>query len=229
MSALESRDGDYKRHPAFGVISFVRTQSSSRVLFGSSIPHDYFVTLSIDRAVLKRDLSRDSIMPDSGPSLIEVDMSYTQFAEAITSFGKGEGTPVTITRLEGKQIPDIPFVNKRMQFDEEFEDSVKGLVSETNPFYKKILELLAKPNIGKNDREEIKKQVDTLRSHIASNIPFVKTQFTEEMDKTVLEAKAAVEAFVEDKIHSVGLEGFKKELLEVRNSGLAALEDKSEK
>jgi len=166
-------------------------------------------------------------MPDSGPSIVEVEMSYTQFAEAITSFGKGEGTPVTITNIGGKRVEGIEFVNKRMQFDEEFEADMKELTSETNPFYTKILSLLSKPSVGKTDKEEIKKQLDMLRQHIASNIPFVKKQFTEQMDNTVLESKADFEAFVEDKIHSVGLEGFKAQLMKLGQPDSAALEDKT--
>jgi len=42
--------------------------------------------------------------------------------------------------------------------------------------------------------------------NIKSNIPFVNEQFTEQMDKTITEAKGEIEAFIEHKIRSAGLE-----------------------
>ena len=48
---------------------------------------------------------------------------------------------------------------------------------------------------------------------VTSKIPFVSDQFREQMEKTVLEAKSEVEAFIEHKIRSTGMEalGYKKE------------------
>ena len=47
---------------------------------------------------------------------------------------------------------------------------------------------------------------------IESNVPFMKKQWTEQLDKTVVEAKNEISAFLEDKIRVLGLEGYKKEI-----------------
>ena len=41
--------------------------------------------------------------------IVEVDMSYTQFAEAITSLNMGDGVPVTITNIGGQPVPGCPY------------------------------------------------------------------------------------------------------------------------
>src|SRR5271169_5775120 len=87
------------RHPSFGIVNLVRTTTRGRTLFGSSILHDTYVTLTISHAQIDRDLSQDWIMEDVSlphSTIVEVDMSATQFAEMITSFSQG-GTPCTIT------------------------------------------------------------------------------------------------------------------------------------
>jgi len=198
-------------HKSFGMISFTRVSSLGRfLLFGSSIRHRNCIRLDIHNAHLKRDLYQDWI--HEGKLLLSVEMSFTQFAEAITSMNR-QGIPCTVTFANEKRIEGIEIKNKRVQIDEEFEKFAEEIASGNNEFYQKIGDILNKKHIGKRDRVEIKKQLDLLKMQIASNIPFIKTQFSEQMDKTVLEAKNEFDAFVENKIKRVGLIGFKKELL----------------
>ena len=197
------------RHESFGTISFSKVQSShNQNLFGSSIPHRHFIMLEIRQAILKRDLHRDWIFGDR--VLLRVDMSLTQFADVITSLNTSE-VPCTICFFNGKSIESKPIENKRMQIDREFAEFADEIASEENEYYKKIETILRKPNIGKHDRVEIMKQLDLSKMQIASNMPFVKKRFTEEMDNTVLEAKNEFSAFVDDKIRMAGLKGLKKE------------------
>jgi hypothetical protein len=44
------------------------------------------------------------------------------------------------------------------------------------------------------------------------SIPFVQSQFNEAMDKTVTEARAEVEAFVDNKIRSLGIQALEGEV-----------------
>jgi hypothetical protein len=201
------------RHPSFGVVNISRGQCSEKMnLFGSSIQQRTFITLSISKAVLMRDLSRDWIMADKGVPIVSVYLSPSQFADAITSLNQGEGTPCTISYMDGKEVPEPHLESKRVQFDTEFENHMKEITSTTNRFYTKINEILAKPSIGKHDRKEIMSQLDMLKMQIESNVPFIKRQFSEQMDETVIEAKNEITAFIEDKIKRLGLEKFKKEL-----------------
>lgn len=201
------------RHSSFGVINISRGVCSEKMnLFGSSIQQRTFIRVDISKAILMRDLNRDWIMPDHEVPIVSVYLSPSQFADAITSLNQGEGTPCTINFMEGHSVPEPEIENKRVQFDAEFEEHMKEVTSNTNRFYTEIGRILNKPSIGKHDRAEIMKQLDQLKMQIESNIPFIKRQFSEQMDKTVVEAKNEITAFIEDKIKKLGLEGVKKEL-----------------
>jgi hypothetical protein len=200
------------RHPSFGIISISRGVCSENMnLFGSSILQRSFIRIDICKAILNRDLSRDWIMQDHGVPIVSIYLSPSQFADAITSLNS-EGTPCTISFMEGHEVKEAKLESKRVQFDAEFEEHMKEVSSKTNRFYTKIGEILSKPSIGKHDREEIMKQLDQLKMQIESNIPFIKEQFSEQMDKTVVEAKNEFTHYLEEKIKRLGLEGFKKEL-----------------
>jgi len=203
-------------------------RDGQKALFGSSIRHNSFIGLSISAAELHRGLHEDRITPSAAAPIVEIQMSMTQFADFITSFGKGEGTPCTIEALGGKVVPSPPYYSKRIHFDDEFGAKMDEIALETSKYYKAISTLLDKPNFGKHDREEIKLQIRMLRQEISKNVPFMKEQFTEQMDRTVLEAKNEVDAFVESKLRSIGLAGLKKELTAMTYAtDIAALEEKT--
>jgi hypothetical protein len=200
------------RHPSFGVINISRGVCSQKMnLFGSSIQQRTYIQLEIHKAVLTRNFTRDWIMADGLP-IISVYLSPSQFADAITSLNQGEGTPCTITFVDGHEVKEPHLESKRVQFDTEFEETMKEVTDSTSEFYTKIEAILSKPSIGKRARELIMKQIDALKMQIESSIPFIKREFTGQMDKTVVEAKNEISAFLEDKIKTLGLEGYKKEL-----------------
>lgn len=195
------------RHPSFGMISISRGSSSGKMtLFGSSIKQRSFIQVEIHRAILHRDLNRDDYFPEQ--LLLNLYMSPSQFADAITSFNTS-GVPCTIEWFGGEHIEEPPYENKRVQFDEEFEKKLRDTVSDDNEFIVEIQKILGKPNIGKHDKEEILKQLNMLRMQIASNIPFIKESFSEQMDLTVIEAKNEVSHLIEEKLKALGLEKYK--------------------
>ena len=172
---------DFKRHPSFANLYIGRSFCSGKqTLFGSSIKHSDVITLKISPASLGRNLHEDHVYQESVP-YIEIDMSQAQFAQAITSLNQGEGTPVTLRRLNGQYIEPCPFEDKRMQFDDEF--SQEKIIS---AFHKVQMEL-------------------------GSNMPFMFSQFNRQMEKTVTEAKAEVEGHIQSRLNDMALRGMQLE------------------
>ena len=95
-----------ERHPAYAVMQ-VRRVSGHQVMFGSELVHDHYVSVTVDRASVKRDLNRDWVHPDNEP-LLTFSMSLNQWAQAIASIGLGTGTQVTLTRVDEQAVPEIP-------------------------------------------------------------------------------------------------------------------------
>lgn len=190
-------------HPSYGMLQFSRTTGGKTSLFGSSIKHRDTIKMYLRHGDVTRDLNNDWFF--GGDKIVEVEMSYSQFAECITSMNMGSGVPVTIRYIEGQgRIEDCPFINKKEQFENEFKEYLNKTNEKANSLIDEIGKLFEdKKSIGKKDREDILKKLNMLYSAINSNTEFIYNQFNEQMDNTTLEAKGEIEAFMQNKINSI--------------------------
>lgn len=205
-------------HPSFGMIDISRgVCTPNKNLFGTSFKHSNVITIDIHRAICYRGANRDSVHGQGAP-IISIDMSPSQFADAITSLNSG-GTPCTIHYMNGERIDEPLLESKRMQFDDEFREKMADITSTTNGYYTEIKKILEKDSIGKHDKENIMKAIEGIQMQLSNNVPFIKDQFTKQMDKTVLEAKQEVTAFIEEKLKRLGLGQYKEELKALEQLG----------
>lgn len=93
-----TREQPEEKHESYGMLQICRTHGGERHLFGSSIAHQDTVRLSVHPGSLIRDLNYDWYHA-SNKSLIEIEMSPAQFADAIMNVNDGNGTPVTIRSI----------------------------------------------------------------------------------------------------------------------------------
>lgn len=197
--------GDWYQHPSYGVISINRANimGGQTPLFGSSIEHTHIITLKISTAELCRGLSRDWISEKD--MIVEVAMSATQFADAITGLNAGGDNPVTLVYVKGDKghRAEPPFQSKVKQFNKEFEEHI-GDISKA---YDEVIKLAEDTHAQKR----LIHALEMLKQQFKNNIPFVNEQFTEQMEHTVKEAKGEVEAFVNGMVHSFGIEAIKNQ------------------
>jgi len=201
----------YERHESYGLMTIRRTISNKAIdLFGSSIKHNNTIKITIRNAEKERHLNRNFYF--GRKQLIEVEMSPVQFSEMITCLNVGEGTPCTIRYIKDHgEIENPPEVNQREIFEEEFQNDIKEIKKFYSQDYQEIKNILNKKgNITVGDRQDINSKITSLIKIIEDNIPFVQSSFNEAMDKTIMESKGEVEAFVMNKIHSVGLNNIDK-------------------
>lgn len=199
----ETKFGTKTSHPSYGTLLFNRAYGGKTSLFGSSIEHSNVIIMELRHADITRGLNRDDIFGNK--PIVKVEMSYSQFAEAITSFGQGTGIPVTIryTEKDGR-IPSCDFVSKRKQFTGEFKEQTNKAMEKSKELINDVVELFSsKKTLTKADKENILKKLDMLNSDIGSNIGFITDQFNEQMDKTVMEAKGEIESFCQNKINAI--------------------------
>ena len=207
-------------HPSYATLQFSRVHGSSTNLFGSSIKHKDTISMRVRNATISRNLNNDFIMGED--EIIECEMSYSQFAEAITSMNQGTGVPVTLRFHQGEgRIEECPFIDKRTQIENEFEEQIDKANEKINTLIKEVSDLFSdKKNIGKADREEILKKLLKVQQEVGSNSKFVYSQFNEQMDKTTMEAKGEIEAFMQNKINSIAninLVEYKEEFKKIEN------------
>lgn len=191
-----------KKHPSYGMLSFSKVHGSNIPLFGSSILHNDTIRLTLREGEVDRYLGRDWY--HGKRRLFEVEMSYSQFAELISSMNQGDGIPVTLKEVMGERKESCPFENKRMEFVNEFTEKVKevqvvcdNLINDT----KKLFD--TKKPLNKTEKEQILGALEKIKREVNANIPFIADSFNEQMDKTVMEAKGEVEAFMQNKITNI--------------------------
>ena len=206
-------ENDEEVHESYGMVGLSRCSvgPAGMNLFGSSIRHGSVMTLTVRKASKRRELHREWI--HGREEIVEVFLSPAQFADLITSPNVGFGVPCSIRHMAGKAMGECPEVQQRQLFEQEFKDDVRKVMSDAGQLVKDVKELLdGKANITQADRKAIVHKLDMLMQHINSSMPFVQSQFNEAMDKTVTEAKAEVEEFVNAKIHSLGIQALTSEI-----------------
>ena len=199
-------DTERVKHPSFANMHIGRTYcSGQKNLFGSSIKHSDTITLKISPAYMARSLHYDRYYAEN-TSYIEIEMSQSQFAQAITSLNMGTGVPVTLTRLNGEYIEPCPFVDKREQFNNEFREDMQRVSKELDEVTAEVEKLVEeKRTFSKADREKILKALRDVKHQIGSNYPYMYSMFNEQMDKTVSEAKAEIESHLQGRMEDVAV------------------------
>ncbi len=205
-------DREHREYPSFATLYIGRSYCSGKQnLFGSSIKHSEVITLKISPATVNRNLNEDYIFSKSIP-YIEIDMSQAQFAQAITSLNMGAGTPVTLRRINGQDVEQCPFEDKRMQFDNEISQKMQMLVKQFKEISKEAEDLLInKKSLSKGDRDKILSAFSKVQMELGSNMPFVYSQFNKQMEKTVTEAKSEVEGHIQSRLTDMALKGMQLE------------------
>jgi hypothetical protein len=193
-------------HPSFGQIQISRVQGGNHGLYGSSIKHNNFIELRICNSRHIIDGEHEWYFDDHNP-IIEVRLSQTQFAEMITTLNVGNGVPCTIIKKEGSRIEIPNFGSKKEIHSKNFSRRMNGFASRIHNLRKKASEILNgdKPAL-KKEKEELLKELDFALTEISSNIPYFEKQFQKQMDRTVMEAKGEVEAFVTGTIQRLVIE-----------------------
>lgn len=196
--------GNLTEHPSYGTLVFKRSYGGLKktTLFGSSIEHQNTITMEVRHASLIRGSHRDVVFGEN--PIVTVEMSYAQFAEAITSFGQGSGIPVTLryTERDGR-IPECEFVDKRKQFTEEFKKHSSETMETSKELIKEVTELFSKKVLTKADKEGVLNKLKILDADIGVNVEVIVDRFNNQMDKTIMEAKSEVEAFCQNRVDSI--------------------------
>lgn len=215
-----------QKHESYGMLQFCRSSGGASPLFGTSVHHGDRIRMYLRHGAVDRQLNNDFYFAEGEIACVE--MSYSQFAEAITAMNVGSGVPVTIKYLNGKQMEDCPFVDKRKQFEDEFAGKVDKINSDVNTLVSDVEALFSeKKSFTKKDREEILSKLSKLKQDVGVNTEFTYTQFNEQMNRTVAEAKGEIELFFQNKINSLASMGLVEQgevnpatLLETNDKGV---------
>ncbi len=189
--------GEKLRHPAFGALVLTQPTISGEGdhFFGSDLPHNTCIRIALYEAEQNRRHKGDSHM--AGALLAMVEMSHAQFAEFITSPGKGSGTPCTVRWLQGKgEIPSIvPDEPKGQTIRRELRETASQPVSEALGKIDDVLQRLdAGQSVGKRELRDMLTRLRHSVDNIPSNLAFAVDQAERAIESTVSEARIEIEA-----------------------------------
>lgn len=189
-------------HPSYGMMSITRYYGGDGNFFGNDLPMEGSggIEIELKEATLERNangLHCDFFNP--GRLKFKVRMSHLQFAELITNMNT-TGVPVTITNIGVERLDDPPVLNKREVFDEETKEVVSNVKQKANDIIAKVQNLFeTKKSLTKKDKEEILRGLNQLKMATFDHLPFMQKMFNEQMNKSVLSAKANIAAFIEQR------------------------------
>lgn len=207
--------GTSEFHESYGQVGFSRiTCHPAANLYGSNIRHGELINLTIRRSRKYRNLNSDRY--HGGDAIVSVLLSPAQFAELLTSLNVGLGVPCTIQNIFYNHMASSPEESQRQKNETEFKETCEEAMQESQSVIADVAKLFnKKKNIGKDDRNKIIKQLERLQRLLTDRIPFMQKQYAEAMEKTEVEAKAAVEAFVTYALTSIGAEALRNKLVQL--------------
>lgn len=199
-------DKETKKHPSYGNIGVSRISGRTH-LFGTDVEHQHFIEVRISECEHMRSLSNDWYHP--GREIISVWMTEMQWAEFVSSFNQGGGTPVTLRHVQGKTIEELP---KPEPVTSTFQREVNRTANESLTSLKSAVEKLRAalvPKAKTPNKTELSAMLSDLEGSLlqfTNSLPFVEKQFTESMEHKMSEAKTAFDGYITHRLRELGLE-----------------------
>lgn len=198
--SAESDRGTITTHPAFAQIGASRVTGAA-YLYGSDFTHHAYMTVTIRRSQLHRDLSRD--WHYATDELIQVALTEAQWATFVSSPNVGTGVPCTLDHFDGRRVPELPPPPERTkQFKAEIDDKLRASLAEVEAALRDVDGL----GLSKAKGGIIKDRLNAVIRELHGNLPFVAEQFSEHAEETVEKAKAEVHGYMVDAIQRAGME-----------------------
>lgn len=196
-------NGD-QEHPAFAVAAVNRSQGTPRALFQSDLMHSNTVTLSIQTAVRKRDLNRDWVHPQE--TLIEIEMSQTQWGALVSSVGRGSGVPVTLRSRESEpMVPGLPYEPRTAENTREVRETVTKLLSRVQTAMEE-LDAAEENKAGVKERRELRRNLRSAIVNAGGNAQFAVDSLSNAAESLVQQARADIETQIMQTAAAYGLE-----------------------
>ncbi len=198
-----------ERHESYGVIHISRVQGSSRRLFGSSVKHGHFFTMTISRAERHADSFGESFYETT--RICEIYMSAAQFVDAMTTMNQGAGIPVTISRVEGVPMDPVP-ESAGSELKVVADNVGEGLRAVGKLFKdaeKELDGLLDKKALNKDDKQRIREAVYRARRLFDDSAPYAAKVMGEVTERMVAKGRAEVDSFLRLALEHAGIKSIR--------------------
>ena len=210
------REDGWEEHPAFGAISVHRINSHpGAVLFDSEIAHTRFIRVRVEGMERKRHLNSDRLHA-VGPTVVEVDMSESQWAAFVSSVGT-QGVPCTIRgTVVDRDLPGLPFDPRLAISAKEAREAAERAFAKIKAAADRLAEI--GPTGPVKERRAAMRDLEIAIANAPANVEFATKSLTEHTENVVTKARADIEAMVANHAEARGIEpadvGFRPALTE---------------
>lgn len=213
-----------QKHPSYGLLRFSRISGGNERLFGSSIKHRDKIMMEVFHGSVLKDEDLGTQNYYQNELILRAEMSYSQFAEAISAMNVGNGVPITLFMTEkNDHIEPCPFEYTTEEFRKYCKNHINSTYEDANKLIAETKEVFNQDRIKKADKEKILDMLNRLALNIGANMDYVASVFTDYMDDVVKQAKGEIEAFAENKIRSFGIEALNEK---INTDSLLAIEER---
>ena len=140
---------------------------------------------------------------------MQFEMTHTQFAEFITSIGRGEGTPVTLIALPSgptERVAEIgPMSTKQDMLRGEIHEAIRSHLSALREETKRLETLIES---GKLPKKELREILSNLKRHVEQapgSLDFVLRSAEETLEEATATAQNEVNSFINAAAREFGL------------------------
>ncbi len=193
-------------HPAYAQIRASRVNGMVD-LYGSDFTHHQFITVSICRSSVDRDLSNDWVHP--GEELIEVQMSEAQWAAFVSSLNVGGGVRCTLNHFNGESVPQLPRPKPRQ---DQFSKEMKQTFADAARDLRDLKQTIENMGLPKGKTNTILDALSKVGASFTSSAPFVADQFGEHMEDVMEGIKTEAHGYMTNLLMRAGLDAIATQL-----------------
>lgn len=203
-------------HPSYGIIGVSRV-SGQASLFDSDVVHGHFIKITLKEASKHRTgFTHEQIIGNR--NLMEINMSFAQFAQFITTQNVGDGTACTIKYVKGDEQepyktkwgnrPDPPdpkpFIDKFKQVGKDRAQMILDSIDKATEGLKNLFDGIDKPT--KTNLKAASDAMSSARQNVQANLPYLMECLEEEMETKFSNAVTEFESYVAGSLQEKGLE-----------------------
>lgn len=210
-------------HPSYGIIGVSRV-SGQASLFDSDVTHGHFIQITLKEASKHRTgFTHEYVMGNR--QLMQIHMSFAQFAQMITTQNIGDGTPCTISYVKGDEKepyanqwgcrPDPPapkpFIDKFKQVGKDRAQRILDNIDKATEGLQRLFDGTDKPT--KTNLKAASEAMTAARQDVKSNLPYLMECLEEEMEVKLSNAVTEFESYVASSLQEKGLEVMREQTM----------------
>jgi hypothetical protein len=185
------------RHPSFATVGFFAMHGGATDLFGANVRLANTIRMKVCRAHMETR-TVDRVHEDD--IILELEMSESQFTQAITQFNRGTGTPVTLRQAPDEDVKPVVYpqvaptdVEEKLKSagDRRVEAELKKL-TETFAALRALTE--ADGGISKKALQGAVKSLGAAIGNLPGNLDYYKKLLREDADRILAEGKMELHA-----------------------------------